>query len=185
MISKLTSKRLTSLAEFLESFEERIPVDQLGQFLSTLDIQLDDVLPFAKFADNCYQRNLICENDWYELLCICWESGQRSPIHNHAGSTCGLRVMKGVCTETVFVPSPSGLIKATHSTECTAGHVCSSQDSDIHQISNLQAPDQQLITLHIYSPPLRKMDTFSLYSAEVETYVPKNAPIECIWGDCI
>ena len=33
---------------------------------------------------------------------------------------------------------------------------------DLHQISNLQANQAELVTLHVYSPPLLWMGTYSL-----------------------
>ncbi len=52
--------------------------------------------------------------------------------------------------------------------ELTAGHVCASQDDDTHQVSNLQSQGQNLVTLHIYSPPLRAMQKFSITGGEGE-----------------
>ena len=37
-----------------------------------------------------------------------------------------------------------------------------SEDEDLHQISNLQADAAELVTLHVYSPPLIMMGTYSL-----------------------
>ena len=37
------------------------------------------------------------------------------------------------------------------------GFICATQDQDIHQISNLQPGNADLVTLHIYSPPLLVM----------------------------
>ena len=45
----------------------------------------------------------------------------------------------------------------------TEGSVTVSMDNDIHQISNLQADDKPLVTLHVYSPPLSQ---FHLYQLE-------------------
>ena len=42
------------------------------------------------------------------------------------------------------------------------GAVIGSQDSDLHQVSNLQPAGADLVTLHIYSPPLLWMGTYSL-----------------------
>ena len=38
-----------------------------------------------------------------------------------------------------------------------------SVDGDLHQVSNLQAGDADLVTLHVYSPPLVGMHTFSIH----------------------
>ncbi len=59
----------------------------------------------------------------------------------------------------------NGHIKAVFSRDLTTAGVCGSEDADIHQISNLQAGDADLVTLHIYSPPLVRMGTYSLTDA--------------------
>src|SRR4030095_857533 len=107
---------------------------------------------------------------WYEVLVICWQSGQRSPIHNHAQSTCGLKVLTGICTETIFHSSPCGQVVARGSTQLAAGSVTASQDTDTHQVSNLEPAGQNLVTLHIYSPPLRSMQRFSILGAQAEEW---------------
>jgi cysteine dioxygenase len=96
------------------------------------------------------------------LLALCWKNGQRSPIHDHAGSSCGIRVLRGTMTETRFEFAPNGHVKAVSSKDYGAGSVLGSQDFDLHQISNLQANDADLVTLHVYSPPLFRMGTYSL-----------------------
>jgi cysteine dioxygenase len=169
---------LKELVDFLGGLSRRAPIDELRSLLTGLDISSQCLERFAVFGPRTYRRNLICEGTWFELLCICWRSGQQSPIHNHAGSTCGLRVMQGTATETIFEPTASGLIKVVRSHEYTVGSVCSSQDQEIHQISNHQAPGNDLMTLHIYSPPLRCMETYSLTDNMRQVYAPVN-------GDCL
>lgn len=163
---------LATLVEYLDSLDERAPLEELQQRLSTLAVTMDDLTPFAHFGST-YRRNLISEGAHYELLCICWRSGQRSPIHDHAHSTCGLRVIQGVATETVFENSPCGQVKAVSSSDLAAPLVVGSQDDQMHQVSNLQASGDDLVTLHIYSPPLRKMDTYSIMGPEVSIYCPE------------
>lgn len=180
-----TPNSLSQLVSYLEGLEERASIEDLGRLLNELDVTVEDLKPYAIFGDKCYRRNLIREGEWYELLCICWKSGQRSPIHNHAHSTCGLRIMQGVATETLFEETPSGQIKAVSSTDCTTGHVCCTQDEEVHQVSNLQSPGEDLMTLHIYSPALKSMDQFSLFTEERELYVPQNGETICHFGDCI
>ena len=75
----------------------------------------------------------------YQALLLCWRNGQRSPIHNHRGSNCGVKVLRGVATETVFGRAPNGMVVADRSRDLPPGHICASADDDIHQMSNLQA----------------------------------------------
>ena len=162
-----------SLPEFLEAlngFSDRIPLKRLTELLDRLDISIKDVRPYARFGDEHYQRNLLHSGPAYHALVLCWRNGQRSPIHDHRGSSCGVRILKGEMTETLFEFSANGLIYPTASSVLKEGSVCGSQDADIHQVSNLQSGDQELITLHIYSPPLLVMGTYSLTDDVVDDF---------------
>ena len=164
--------KLVPLVNYLDTLQQRAPIDKLKELLAASNATLADVRDFVRFEPTTYQRNLVALGPWYEVLVICWRSGQRSPIHNHAQSTCGLKVLQGVCTETYFAHSPCGQVVALSSHECEAGHVCASEDDDTHQVSNLQAPGNDLVTIHIYSPPLRSMKKFSITSATSEEWRP-------------
>ena len=164
--------KLSSLIEYLDQLTERATIEELDKRISALDVTLDDVIEYARFGDKNYLRNLVCEGSWYHLLVNCWRSGQRSPIHNHSQSTCGFRVLTGVATETRFESSPSQLIKAVSSHDMHKGERAVTQDSEIHQVSNLQLSGTDLVTLHIYSPPLLRMDTYSLTEKSIGEFKP-------------
>lgn len=146
----------------LDEFAERIPLEELQRRLSDLAITVDDVREYTNFGPETYQRNLMHAGPAYQALILCWRSGHRSPIHDHRDSSCGVRVLEGVATETTFDRTPEGLVYATGSHELAAGSICGNQDDGIHQMSNLQPPGEDLITLHIYSPPLLRMGMYSL-----------------------
>jgi cysteine dioxygenase len=155
----------TTLAEFfsyLDQLQARATLADLQAQLDELDIDCEDVAEFIRFSDRHYMRNLMRAGPWYHALILCWKNGQRSPIHDHAGSSCAVRVLRGTLTETFFEFAPNGHVKATFSRDLTAGNVCASQDTDMHQVSNLQPGDADLVTLHVYSPPLMWMGTYSL-----------------------
>jgi cysteine dioxygenase len=153
---------LAPLLEYLETLQGRPPLEELTLRLDALDIEPEDVAEFIRFSNQGYTRNLVQAGGWYSVLVLCWKNGQRSPIHDHAGSACGLRVLRGTLTETVFDMTPRGHVKAVFSREMFPGSVCSTQDLDLHQVSNLQEDGSDLVTLHVYSPPLTRMGTYSL-----------------------
>lgn len=164
---------MASLAEFLyalDAYSDRIPINALKVHLNSLDITYDQVKEFAHFSDTGYRRNLMHQGHAYQALIICWKNGQRSPIHNHTGSSCGVKILKGVATETLFVIAPNNLIYPTNSEWLFEGDVTGSEDSDIHQISNLQDESRELVTLHIYSPKLLQMECYSLETNQVKEF---------------
>jgi cysteine dioxygenase len=165
------ARTLDEFLAALDEWTERVPLDVLEERLAELEISLDDVRPFVKFGRDTYRRNLMHAGPGYQALILCWRPGQRSPIHDHRGSSCGVRVLAGVATETIFDRTPEGLVFPTGTRRLAAGSVCGSQDSDMHQMSNLEPAGCDLVTLHIYSPPLLKMEMYSLTSAQVGEFV--------------
>ena len=159
------AKTLDDLFDYLDGLEDRVALPNLIGELKDLEIDADDLREYMQFSDKGYARNLVRKGPWYHLLVLCWKNGQRSPIHDHTGSSCGVRVLQGVMTETSFTFAPNGHVKAVGSRDLAAGGVCGSQDDDLHQVSNLQAGDACLVTLHVYSPPLLWMGTYSLYDS--------------------
>ncbi len=156
------ARNLTDLIRFLDGLDGRATLPDLMGQLKELDIDCDDLAEHVRFSSRAYARNLVRAGPWYHLLVLCWKNGQRSPIHDHAGSSCGVRVLRGAATETLFERAPNGHVKALFSRDLLPGDVCASEDDDMHQISNLQAGDADLVTLHVYSPPLLYMGTYSI-----------------------
>jgi len=152
---------------------ERPTLDELVEKLSAFEITAEELGENVKFHKDHYRRNLMFENKHVQLLCLCWKSGQRSPIHDHANSICGVKVITGVATETVFEMTPSGYMKPVSTVDFEKG-VVGSQDDDTHQLANLQHVDQDLVTLHCYSPPLKRMQTFAPDSKLAQVYEPVN-----------
>jgi cysteine dioxygenase len=136
---------------------------RLLEELSRFEVDLDDLSEHLHFAENTYKRNLVRATHNYHAWLLCWKNGQRSPIHDHCGSACVVRVLRGTLTETLFELAPNGHVKATFSRDFAEGSLIGSEDTDIHQVSNLQAEDAALVTLHVYTPPLNRMKTYSLY----------------------
>lgn len=135
---------------------------QLTAMLDDLEVEVDDLAEYVRFSERAYRRNLVRAGDSYNLLVLCWRNGQRSPIHDHKGSSCGVRVLEGTMTETLFDFAPNGHVRARFSRDLLPGNVCGSEDTDMHQISNLQGGMADLVTLHVYSPPLLVMGTYSM-----------------------
>ncbi|HEX5854203.1 MAG TPA: cysteine dioxygenase family protein [Thermoanaerobaculia bacterium] len=155
----------------LDAWRERIPLSDLTRTLADLQITPEDVQPFVKFDDDGYRRNLMHAGPAYQALVLCWRNGQRSPIHDHRGSNCGVRVLHGTALETVFERAKNRMIYAVRSREMKPGSICATQDDDIHQVSNLAADGGDLVTLHVYSPSLLQMGTYSLFDTEVKPFL--------------
>ena len=154
------------LLELFQSWDEQrevIDFAEIVQALKRIDLERADLAGALIFANRTYRRIAIRRRDHYEAMVLCWKSGQRSPIHNHAGSSCVVRVVEGRATETRFVSSACGRLVPQWSRSFPAGTVTGCRDGGmIHQMANLEPPGQELITLHVYSPPPLHWKYYSL-----------------------
>lgn len=154
-----------SLVDFIESLKEidhPSPLHAIRELLGRLELSEEDLKSFGNFDKEKYCRNLVSRDENFEVLLLCFESGQRTPIHDHAGSACGVKVIQGEGVETVFKKSDGGWLYPTGSHRLPKNGVVGSVDMDIHRLSNLQGMEGRLITLHVYSPPLGEVSNYSI-----------------------
>ncbi len=159
--------KLAEIIGYLESLTGRGDLRTQEQLLRKLTITRADIEAHCTFGQRSYRRNTIARGEHYELLALCWRSGHCTPIHDHKGVSCAFKVIHGTGTEIRFHLSPSGCVCPVSTVQMAPGYICSADDDDIHQVANMQAPGTDLITLHIYSPPIQCMNTFR-YSQPME-----------------
>lgn len=153
-------KLFTEELEALDALDRVLTVDEIENFLSSADLNEVTLLPWLHFDESCYRRNVIYSGHHFTALALCWRPGQRTPIHNHRGSSCAVRVISGKASETVYQQSAAGSWYPHSTQHYSAGSTFASLDLDTHQMLNLEMSD--LITLHFYSPPLSAMELLSI-----------------------
>ena len=154
--------RLLGIFADFNRFEEQVPLPYLVDRLRGVPLKCSDVAEYVSFGEAFYRRNLLYEGNAFRALILCWSSGQRSPIHNHSGSHCFVKIIKGTATEIQFAQSGCGLLFPNRIRELREDESCTCRDLEMHQMGNLQPDGQDLVTLHVYSPPLQHMELFSL-----------------------
>ncbi|MEO1277514.1 MAG: cysteine dioxygenase family protein [Planctomycetota bacterium] len=160
------SPPLADIVGYLEGLRGRADLGVLADLLEELDITRHDIAPACVFGARGYRRNTIARGEWFELLALCWRSGDCTPIHDHEGSSCAFKVIEGQGTEIRYERTASGLVCPIGRAMLDEGTVCAAEDNDIHQVANMQAKDTDLITLHIYSPPIKQMGTYDFAKGE-------------------
>lgn len=160
--------KLDAFFDELDRHTDAVPIDELVALMKRLDITRADVEHCVAFDDDRYKRNVLRVGSGYAALILCWQPGQASPIHDHRGSACGVLVLDGEVTETKYVRGADGLLAETTTGTLGLGEVCGSYDADIHVIGNRRPAGQDLVTLHIYTPPLQEFHIYTLGSTEVK-----------------
>jgi len=150
---------LSGLVEWLDSIGRRPGLDELDMHLRSTEVNLAALKRCIGYADDGYQRNVVKNSEFYELVAICWTPGQETPIHDHVGSDCAFLIVDGVSTETIYETNEEGLAYPINVRHYQPGEVCAAEEPDIHRVSN--DTDSELVNLHIYTPPLHAYNIYT------------------------
>lgn len=151
---------LVPLFRQLDRHDTPVPVAVLRQMVESLAVTAESLGDTIQIDAARYVRTLVYRTDLVEVLVMAWLPGQCSPIHDHAGSACAVRVVSGAAVEQLYVRNTDGTV-SRHGlpARVEAGGVTCSFDADIHTVANASAapapPRDILVTIHIYSPPLQ------------------------------
>ncbi|MHC4952477.1 MAG: cysteine dioxygenase [Planctomycetota bacterium] len=128
--------------------------DELLKLAQAVDLESLDLGDRRRFNEARYARNSVFENDQFELVVICWRPGQASAIHDHGQSLCLYLVVQGEFEERLYELDPDGEPRQTGARRWRRGDITISGGPDVHALHN-EGPED-LVTIHIYSPPLRQ-----------------------------
>jgi cysteine dioxygenase len=163
---------LAALVARLESQTSAPTLKQIYNWLETAQVSAEELAPYVGFKDGNYWRHLVCRNEFVEMLVLCWRPGQRTPIHDHSGSHGGVRVCTGTMWETTFSYDPVAGLEYKAAREYHTGAVTGADVPDIHQLGNPDVSEQDMVTIHIYAPPLGVLHTYKPGSAVIDLYTP-------------
>ena len=149
--------------------------ERVQEYLRANPVDATTLAPYLLYEKTHYTRNLIHRTPLYELMAICWESGQLSRIHNHAGQSCWMAVPVGRLLvqnyEIVGIYSKTGhceLRAANRLTMDPARPAYVEEERPIHAVLNLAEYAQRAVSLHVYSKPY---DRCLVYQLETNTYM--------------
>lgn len=155
----------TSLHSLVRSLDralrepDRTGSTKVAGLLAAYAAQQQDWRDFARFREECYARNLVTACGLFELLVICWQPGQVSPIHDHQGQRCWMAVLEGGMRETQFHATPGQPLREGRTSVLEAGQVAYIHDDiALHEIA--PAGPESGVTLHLYSKPIRECRIF-------------------------
>jgi cysteine dioxygenase len=157
---------LAALVGRLAALSERPALEELNSWMGAVEVGQAELRPHVSFKEGTYARHRVFVNDYAELLVLCWRPGQRTPIHDHNGSFGAVRVLSGVMWETLFEMEAGRGLAYKHARQWTPGHITGADIPDIHQLGNPDISGQDLITLHLYAPPLTSLNVYRVGRAD-------------------
>lgn len=146
----------------LKSFAAReFPKEDVDRYLTETLIEPGVLDKYVSYCEERYTRHLVHKDEDFELLVICWSSGQSAPIHGHEGELCWARVERGKLrfeNFRVVSEEPLRLEMDGEPMDGTEGFL--DGPAEIHSVANLKEFGGNAASLHIYSKPYSECDVY-------------------------
>jgi cysteine dioxygenase len=140
-----------NLTKLIESLNFEFEVNKTSfkdeKIKNILETYLElDWIKFIKLNENDYNRNLVYQNNFFEIFIITWNINQKAKIHNHAENGCWLKLLQGQIKEDIYDDKINIITSNILSQNCIS---FMKDDIGLHSIQNI---GDIAVSLHIYSP---------------------------------
>lgn len=141
----------------------------IKNLIRKLDIPVSKFEKIATWDTTHYTRNCIARTKEFEVLLLCWQAGQETPIHCHNDQDCWVFLVEGSITENQYKNDEAETPFLTVSELMKEnGSYYINDDIGLHSLHN--AKDKRAMSLHIYVNPIEEC---SYYSKKVKEYRTK------------
>lgn len=136
----------------------------------------DDWHQYEFWDETCYTRNRIYidPEERFELILLCWNISQLTPIHNHPESQCFFKLLQGEMVERQYaMPNPNKKkrmkVIETNMLNKTGNTGWIDDGVGVHMVENV-SPSQKCVTLHLYAPAYKTVNSFDEATGKVHTH---------------
>lgn len=180
-------RHLISIEDFVEklrSYEQGVITrDGILELCSSVQISDSSLNPYLFFDESFYTRNLVYRDDLFEVMTICWQPGQKTPVHTHNGQLCWMIMQSGMLevVEYKWLGCDHPEYQNVVGIDCLAGSdhikldqlqtVTATTDGPvltadklqtIHQLFNYREDPAPAVSIHVYSRPIDSCVAFDM-----------------------
>ncbi len=153
---------MDELVSDIKSFAARdFPRAEVDEYLASTLVAPDSLDGYLSYCEDRYTRHLVHKDEDFELLVICWGSGQKAPIHGHEGELCWARVERGklrFSNYRIVSEEPLELTQEGDPVDGSSGFV--DGPAELHSVDNPDAFGENAASLHLYAKPYSQCDVY-------------------------
>ena len=166
MTEKANMSAITTVNDLIETLKKGPGSEGYMGIMKRIDFDLEkEIMPLCQWSDEHYTRIPLFRNSDCELLLMCWEPHQTSPIHTYDYQEGWLYILQGeLCIEQYFTSMVENKLKLIESTRLPEKSIPYLNDYiGFHRGFN--CVNRRTISLHIYSLPI---ETWQVYDEETK-----------------
>lgn len=148
---------------------QNAPKKEYSEILNASVLLKTEFEVFSTWSEQCYTRNCIFETRDFELILLCWEADQETPVHGHGGEKCWVKIIDGQFKETLYHSNDNRTLKEVKNFTSTVNDLSYMDDGmGFHKLKNIN--NGRSMSLHLYAKPIRHCQQ---YDANALQFVQK------------
>ena len=158
------------LGEWIEGLTGQLSIDanrDIGAYLRGYRITPESVKPCLLLDANHYTRSLLFNTPLWQCVLMCWNAGQRTPVHDHDGHPAWVSLVRGRLGVRNFVVAPQAdqtmfRIEESASLALDDGESeCPAQaEASVHEVRNAGQGSQYAVSVHLYGQAMASCGTY-------------------------
>ena len=146
-------KPIKTVDELIKVLKKKAPKDSYLEIMQSLDIPIREFEKYYSWKKDGYARNCVIKTDDFELLLICFEKGQESPIHDFDSKQAWIHTIQGKLCEERFRVSENGKkLEQLSSMTISTDDYSFINKIGIHRYKNLY--EARTVSLNLYYKPI-------------------------------
>ena len=158
----------------ISTLDEMVRLLKMGDYEPVLSdaeytmFSIDELLPYINWNQNRYTRNCIAHDEYFELVLLCWEQGQKTAIHCHNEQECWVKVVSGCFAEELYkLDESTGEMKYLTTEILSQDEVTAVEDASIfHNLANINRG--RSMSLHLYMKPIVECRIYDEATSELK-----------------
>lgn len=149
--------------------------------LKALKLEEKEWKPICNYSDKNYTRNCISSCEDYELILMCWNKDQASPIHSYDFQEGWIKVLKGELTiETYQIDKASKQVEIKEKIVIVEGEYTYLNDNmGFHKVINTSKGETASLHLHI-----DRIDQWEVFDIENKSFITSSPKYDTVTDDC-
>lgn len=137
--------------------------DRVLDVLRGTQVAPSALAPFLQWDPERYTRHLVYREELFQILVLCWNPGQATPVHDHADQKCWMAIERGRLEIADFAWNRRAPLDELAREVVGDGELHVDQCACLHKIDNCPRWDEPAVSIHVYSRPF---DSCHVYDPE-------------------
>jgi cysteine dioxygenase len=151
---------IRTVKKLIKILEKKQPKDSYLSIMQSVEIPIREFEKYYTWKEDRYARNCLFKTDDFELLLICFEKGQETPIHDFDSQKAWINILQGkLCEERFRVAEDGSKLEKLSSVTLGTNDYSFMSKVGIHRYKNCY--EARTVSLNLYHKPIARWTQYT------------------------